>query len=264
MWRDYAGDLNLYTIPQHERELMYISALLLRWYRNTAEHEREQMGEDKWWEGVENTGLTYMHLKVTDKRQGKDNEVYIYECKNTPQKLVDIVDQVLLQNDIVAWGGNIYIVFRPAWKPGSELKIYGSAAALGGIKNYRLSQLAGQLMEGTGAITGEEQYAKKIVLNTESPPMAEVTLGIDKVFVEGGGCMPMKNKRVNPDSVMGLGNVVTGGTVVTHPEPRTSPMPVLGAHLADIQGWLQWLPYLRHWGHQTRKMYRLLTTHNLR
>ena len=73
------GDLNLYATPQHERELMYISELLLRWYRNTAEHEREQMGEDKWWGGVENTELTYMHLKVTDKRQGKDNEVYIYE-----------------------------------------------------------------------------------------------------------------------------------------------------------------------------------------
>ena len=37
------GDLNLYATPQHERELMYISELLLRWYRNTAEHEREQM-----------------------------------------------------------------------------------------------------------------------------------------------------------------------------------------------------------------------------
>jgi hypothetical protein len=48
IWRDYAGDLNLYTIPQHERELIYISALLLRWYRNTAEHEREQVGGDKW------------------------------------------------------------------------------------------------------------------------------------------------------------------------------------------------------------------------
>ena len=48
IWRDYAGDLNLYTTTQHERELMYISTLLLRWYRNTAEHEREQMGEDKW------------------------------------------------------------------------------------------------------------------------------------------------------------------------------------------------------------------------
>ena len=46
----------------------------------------------------------------------------------------------------------------------------------------------------------------------------------------------MKNNRVNPDSVMGLGNVVTGGTVVTHPEPRTSPMPVWGAHLADYTG----------------------------
>ena len=52
MWRDCAGDLNLYTIPQYERELMHISELLQRWYRNTAEYEREQMGEDKWWEGV--------------------------------------------------------------------------------------------------------------------------------------------------------------------------------------------------------------------
>ena len=105
IWRDYAGDLNLYTIPQHERELMYISALLLRWYRNTAEHEREQMGEDKWWEGVENAGLTCMHLKVTDKRQGKDDKVYIFECKDTTQRLVDIVDRVLSENNIVVWGG---------------------------------------------------------------------------------------------------------------------------------------------------------------
>ena len=127
-------------------------------------------------------------------------------------------------------------MFKPAWKPGSQVKIYGSGAAPGGMKNYRLSQLAGQLMEGTGAIPGEEQYAKKIVLSTENPPMVEVTLGIAKVFVEGRGCMPMSNKRVNPDSVMGLRNVVTGGTVVTHPTPRTSPMPVRAAHLSDYAG----------------------------
>ena len=44
---------------------------------------------------------TVAWLEVTDKRQGKDNKVYIYECKNMTQKLVEIVDQVLLQNDIV-------------------------------------------------------------------------------------------------------------------------------------------------------------------
>ena len=36
---------------------------------------------------------TVAWLEVTDKRQGKDNEVYIYECKNRTQRLVDIVDQ---------------------------------------------------------------------------------------------------------------------------------------------------------------------------
>ena len=105
MWRDHAGDLNLYTIPQHERELMHISELIQQWYRSSAEYEREQMGEDRWWEGVEDTAPTCMHLKVTNKRTGKDDEVYIYECKNSTQKLVDTVDQVILQIDIMVWGG---------------------------------------------------------------------------------------------------------------------------------------------------------------
>ena len=46
-----------------------------------------------------------MHLKVTNKRQGMDDAVYIFECKDTTQRLVDIVDQVLAENNIVVWGG---------------------------------------------------------------------------------------------------------------------------------------------------------------
>jgi hypothetical protein len=175
------------------------------------------MGEDKWWEGVANTELTYMHLKVTDKRQGKDNEVYIYECKNTTQKLVDIVDQVLLQNGIVAWGGNVYIEFRPAWKPNTTVKIYGSAAA----KKSRLAQLAVKLVEGPGTVgclVGEEEkYEKKIMLSTEDPPMVEVTLGIDKVVVEGGGFMTKRNSKVSPEGAMGSGT----GVAVVAPIPVT-------------------------------------------
>ena len=100
------------------------------------------------------------------------------------------------------------------------------------MKNYRLSQLAGHLLEGPGTIPGEEKYAKKIILSTEDPPMVEVTLGIDKTFVEGGGFKPMSNKRVNPDSVMGIRNVITGGTVVYPPIPLPVGMSKWGAHLA--------------------------------
>ena len=145
---------------------------------------------------------------------------------------------MILQNAIVVWGGNAYINFRPTWKPHKTIKVYGSAAVPNGMKKFRLSQLAGKQVEGPGTpgcpVGEAERYEKKILLSTEDPPMVEVTLGIDKVFMEGGGCMPMANNRVNPGSVMGLGNVVTGGTVVTHPEPRTSPMPVWGAQLVFL------------------------------
>ena len=54
------------------------------------------------------------------------------------------------------------------------------------------------------------RYERKINFSTEDPPLVFATLGADKVFAEGGGCM--------------------------QPEPRTSPMPVWGAHLADYTG----------------------------
>ena len=61
-------------------------------------------------------------------------------------------------------------------------------------------------MESGGAV----RYERKINLSTEDPPLVEATLGTDRVFAEGAGCM--------------------------QPEPRTSPMPVWGAHLADYTG----------------------------
>ena len=198
IWRDYAGDLNLYITPQHERELMHISTLLLRWYRNTAEYEREQMGEVKWWEGVKTTGLTYMHLKVTDKRQGMDDAVYIYECKNTTQRLVDIVDRVLVENNIVVWGGDAFINFRMAWKPAVMTKVFNTAAAVGGMKNFKLSQLAGQQMTDPGIPPGEVKYGKKLILSTEEPPMVEVTMEL-RTTAGDGGFKVKRGRKASPE-----------------------------------------------------------------
>ena len=81
-------------------------------------------------------------------------------------------------------GGNIYIKFRPAWKPGQEVKIFRSAAAPGGMKNYRLLQLAGPLLEGPGTLPGEVSYG------SDTPPMVEVTMGVELTFPAGEGLSP--------------------------------------------------------------------------
>ena len=126
---------------------------------------------------------------------------------------MDIVDQVILQNELVIprWG-KAYIKFRPTWKPnGDSMKVYGYMAAPKRMKKFRLAQLAGKKVEGPGMESGGAvRYERTINLSTEDPPLVEVTLGTDRVFAEGGGCM--------------------------QPEPRTSPMPVWGAHLADCTG----------------------------
>ena len=203
---------------------------------------------------------TVAWLEVTDKRQGMDNNVYIYECMDRRQRLVDIVDPVILQNDLVVWGGNAYITFRPTWKPLKPMKVYGSAAAPNGMKKFRISQLAGKQVAGPGTpgcpVGEAERYEKKINLSREDPPTVEVTLGIDKVFVEGGGCMPMANNRVNPDSVMGLGNVVTGGLWLHTLNQGRARYQCGELTWQTVQRWLRWLRYVKHWGHQTRRMVR--------
>ena len=99
-----------------------------------------------------------------------DDAVYIYECKNTTQRLVDIVDQVLAENNIVVWGGDAFINFRMAWKPAAMTKVFNTAAAVGGMKNFKLSQLAGQQVTDPGIPSGEVKYGKKLILSTEDPP----------------------------------------------------------------------------------------------
>ena len=47
--------------------------------------------------------------------------------------------------------------------------------------------------------------------------MVEVTLGIDKVVVEGGGFMTKRNSKANPEGAMGLGT----GVAVVAPIPVT-------------------------------------------
>ena len=54
---------------------------------------------------------------------------------------------------------------------------------------------------------------------------------VDLKFPEGGGFNPQSNKRVNPGSVMGIGNVVTGGTFDAPPVASPNPRPICGAHL---------------------------------
>ena len=79
------------------------------------------------------------------------------------------------------------------------------------MKKFKLEQLAGKQVEGTGMGSGRPgRYERKINFSTEDPPLIFATLGADKVFAEGGGGM--------------------------QPEPRMSPMPVWGAHLADYTG----------------------------
>ena len=82
------------------------------------------------------------------------------------------------------------------------------------MKKFRISQLADKQVMGPGtpgcAIVGDEvRYERKIALSTEDPPMVEVTLGIDKVVVEGEGFMHKKNSKADSEGAMGLGIGVT-------------------------------------------------------
>ena len=95
-------------------------------------------------------------------------------------------------------GGQAYIKFRTAWRPATEMKIYGSATAPNG-KKFRISQLAGKQVMGPGIPANEVQYKKRIVLNIVDPPMVEITMGIDKVVREGGGFMVKQSSKANPE-----------------------------------------------------------------
>ena len=128
-----------------------------------------------------------------------NNAVYIYECKNTTQRLVDIVDRVLVENNIVVWGGDAFINFRMAWKPAVMTKVFNTAAAVGGMKNFKLSQLAGQQVTDPGIPSGEVKYGKKLILSTEDPPMVEVTMGIKTTAGEGGGFKVKRGRKASPE-----------------------------------------------------------------
>ena len=60
-------------------------------------------------------------------------------------------------------------------------------AAPARMKKFKLHQLAGKQVEGTGMGSGRpRRYERTIIFSTEDPPLVEATLGADRVFAEGG------------------------------------------------------------------------------